>query len=553
MKPFSFTNRRMTIRIHIFYSFLIHAVTLIFLLSLPVFRGSIHLKSYGDYFVYLRNEEVENAGKPLLTQMTKRKAKDLNTLKAGEADPKESAKRLEPKKTVSESESVLKMKETLEEKVKEANIEKGTPSSVLPEADTGVFPEAVSDNKPALSAEGFKEKAVHIRDEGEPVAEILTFEKNRTPSQEDYFLKQDREKRQTMAEIKPEVKERTMVEEKMPPSGIPVSDVLLLRDITVEVFLKKHFFFYSGSHAKKVPAPDTTKLKPLPKATKITNISLEESAGIVKLRIKGNGSMTSNVFSLYNNRIVIDIPKVVMNAPLPSVMVSPLKGIRSGKHRDKIRLVLDLKEMMNFDVSSFGDSVVVALKRLEKEPPLLPDVQKPEAAERKAEMSSVLLQLFKKAHPMVNRKDDSGKEKKVDILEEEETHIAGTAGVKRLFVEKRDLYRFFLPPLLPLGVKRVSVEKAEKGIYSFIVRNKGEESYEFDVVFRLFEGKPGERIKVFKAIELFPNAIIKFKFILPEAIFWDDEHYFTGTIESSNTLTKFSEKTGLIWKEEKDY
>jgi hypothetical protein len=75
-------------------------------------------------------------------------------------------------------------------------------------------------------------------------------------------------------------------------------------------------------------------------------------------------------------------------------------------------------------------------------------------------------------------------------------------------------------------------------------------------VFRLFEGKSGERIKEFKAIELFPNAIIKFKFILPEAIFWDDEHYFTGTIESlesSNTLTKFSEKTGLIWKEEKDY
>lgn len=720
MKPFSFTNRKMTIKTYIFYSFLVHAIMLFYLLTLPIYRGSINLKSFEGYFVYLRSEEVENAGKPPLVQ---RKARDEKAVSEKEVVAEETAKRLEPEKAVSESESGLKMEETVDKKVtevvevkepsepekalkeetpavkvketevakkeehkaevetkevtmkatplaekseevvkpkaeikpemvidaevahsvpieaakekemvlkeevtasegislkvketpspaketmhvekaekavvseiesglkmkevaeekvaravevkeplklssdgkalkeeapaavkekekklakaevhkvkpvmrgakkkalatskdktsrgvsklkksegaspqlKEANIEKGTLSPVLPEA--------ASDNKLALSEEGLKEETVHIEDEGGSVAEILTSEKNRMPSQEDYFLKQDEEKKQAMAGIKTEAKEETRVEEKRPPSGIPLSDVLLSRDITIEVFLRKS----------------------LPKATEITNISFEESADIVKIRIKGNGLMTSDAFSLDNNRIVIDIPDVMMNAPLPPVVVSPLKGIRSGKHGDKIRLVLDLKEMMNFHVSSFGDSVVVALQRLGKEPPLSPEAQKPEAAERKPEMSSVLLQLFKKAHPMVNRKDDSEKQKKVGVLEEkEETHVAGI-----------------------LGVKRVFLAKAEKGSYIFVIMNKDEKAYEADVVFRLFEGKEGERIKEFKTVGLPPDAVIQFKFILPEALFWDDEYYFTGAIESSNTLTKFSEKTGLIWKEEKDY
>jgi hypothetical protein len=611
MKPFSFTNRRVTISSHILYSFLVHAILLTYLLSLPIYKGSIDLKSYEGFFVYLRNEEGKNAGKP--SSVVKKSkagaqgARDAKTvIKTKEADEKESIEHFEEKNAAAkEVESGLKMEEPAEEEIartvevkepsepekalkeeapavkerviegakkqvheteellsKEVTVKGATPPAekteeiLKPQMEGNVFDTAsllkekgvlervpsgieeatkktASPVLPETDTEGFKEETMHIEDKVSSVAEVLTSEKNRTPSQEDYFLKQDEEKRQAMAEIKPEVKERTMAEEKMPPSGIPVSDVLLLRDITVEVFLKRPSFLYSGSHAKKVPATDTKKLKPLPKATEITNISFEESADIVKVRIKGNGSMTSNVFSLFNNRIVIDIPDVMMNSPLPSVVVSPLKGIRSGKHTDKIRLVLDLKEMMNFDVSSFGDSVVVALKRLEKEPPLSPEAQKPEwkieAAERKAKMSNVLLQLFRKAHPMVNRKDDS--EKKVGVVEEkEETHIAGT-----------------------FGIKRVSLAKAEKGIYTVTIGNKGEESCEADIVFRLFEGKEGERVKEFKNVELSPNVVLKFKFILPEAIFWDDEQYFTGTIESSNTLTKFSEKTGLIWKEEKDY
>jgi len=107
----------------------------------------------------------------------------------------------------------------------------------------------------------------------------------------------------------------------------------------------------------------------LPKATEITNISFERSAEIVKVLIKGNGSMTPNIFPL-DERIVIDIPDVVMKAELPTTVISPLKGIRSGKHDDKVRLVIDIKEKTDFGVTTIGDSIVVTLS-----PPM---AQKPE-------------------------------------------------------------------------------------------------------------------------------------------------------------------------------
>lgn len=115
--------------------------------------------------------------------------------------------------------------------------------------------------------------------------------------------------------------------------------------------------------------------KPLPKATEITSISFERSADIVKVLITGNGSMIPNVFPL-DRRIVLDIPDVVLNTQLPSAVLSPVQAIRSGKHDNMIRLVVDLKEKTNFDVSSTGDSIVIALKRPE-EPAKLTAAQVP--------------------------------------------------------------------------------------------------------------------------------------------------------------------------------
>lgn len=153
-----------------------------------------------------------------------------------------------------------------------------------------------------------------------------------------------------------------------------------------------------------IPEPAPVEQKPLlstshgPKATEISNVSFEQSDGTVKVLVKGNGFMTPNVFPLKDDRIVIDIPDVTLNTPLPSAVVSPLKGIRSGKYEDKVRLVLDLKERTNFDVTSIGDSVVIALNKPGRETSPSPLVQMPaektetaiETAEEKEAGTSML-------------------------------------------------------------------------------------------------------------------------------------------------------------------
>jgi len=39
---------------------------------------------------------------------------------------------------------------------------------------------------------------------------------------------------------------------------------------------------------------------------------------------------------------------------------------------------------------------------------------------------------------------------------------------------------------------------------------------------------------------------------MPDAILWDDESAFSGSMEDSNSVTKFNSETGLVWKEYND-
>ncbi len=99
----------------------------------------------------------------------------------------------------------------------------------------------------------------------------------------------------------------------------------------------------------------------IPRATEITAIEVSRVAEGAKVVIAGNGSMMPNVFPI-DERIVIDIPGVVMNAAIPTNIASPLKGIRAGRHKEKVRLVLDLREKTKFEVTAIGKSIEVALR-----------------------------------------------------------------------------------------------------------------------------------------------------------------------------------------------
>lgn len=105
--------------------------------------------------------------------------------------------------------------------------------------------------------------------------------------------------------------------------------------------------------------------KELPPATSIVKVTIEKEQDVLKLTIKGNGSLNPNVFEL-DNRTVLDMSNVTLEAPLPKAQ-SPLKGIRSGKYKNKTRIVLDMKEKTSFTVTSIEDSVIVLFQLPEKE------------------------------------------------------------------------------------------------------------------------------------------------------------------------------------------
>ncbi|MDA8083942.1 MAG: type IV pilus secretin PilQ [Nitrospiraceae bacterium] len=118
--------------------------------------------------------------------------------------------------------------------------------------------------------------------------------------------------------------------------------------------------------AEKVNAPESaapveSAIAYIPHATEITGIEVNKVLDAVKVVIQGNGSMMPNVFPI-DERIVIDIPGVVMHTAVPSAVTSPLKGIRAGRHKDRVRLVLDLKEKTKFEVTAIGKSIEIALK-----------------------------------------------------------------------------------------------------------------------------------------------------------------------------------------------
>ncbi len=101
------------------------------------------------------------------------------------------------------------------------------------------------------------------------------------------------------------------------------------------------------------------------------------------------------------------------------------------------------------------------------------------------------------------------------------------------------------------ATKTLSLRKAEKGVYIFSLTNAGSAS-SVAVVFHLYAQSEKGRMKEYKTFSLPPSAVIKFKFLMPETLFWDDTDRFSGNIEDSHSVTKFRYETGLVWKEEKE-
>jgi hypothetical protein len=158
---------------------------------------------------------------------------------------------------------------------------------------------------------------------------------------------------------------------------------------------------------------------------------------------------------------------------------------------------------------------------------LVKDIEIEVVAEKRA-LSDISLELAARTHPgnRMRRREDAAM--KIDGMQ------VRTAGGNTGTTAKKTLI----------------LRRAAKGVYLFSLKNNGKAS-SVDAVFHLHAGSEQESTKEYKSVSLKPAGIKQFKFLMPEAIFWDDDDRFSGTVEDGNSVTKFIYDTGLIWKEEK--
>ncbi|GFE58400.1 hypothetical protein [Geobacter sp. AOG1] len=96
--------------------------------------------------------------------------------------------------------------------------------------------------------------------------------------------------------------------------------------------------------------------------------------------------------------------------------------------------------------------------------------------------------------------------------------------------------------------KEAIIEKAQEGIYTFIAEPAEGTTPRSGFTLKIFESTNKARTRSIGDKTVSGKTVVT-KVLMPDGILWDDESAFTGSIEDSNSITKFNAETGLIWKE----
>jgi len=122
-------------------------------------------------------------------------------------------------------------------------------------------------------------------------------------------------------------------------------------------------------------------------------------------------------------------------------------------------------------------------------------------------MPEVFTKLFKKTHPRLRSRRDREKQEPVEGTFEK-TILKGTdkTGVRHL----------------------LSVTKAEKAAYTFVLENKGEQARTVDVIFHFYEGREKKRDKKYNSSELVAGGMLRFTFIMRKVFFGMMKTAFPG-------------------------
>ncbi len=489
----------MTIKPHLFYSSLIHIVLIAYLVSIPIYKGSLYSMSFGHYSVDLVSEGKASVKAPVARKAPRAKAKAPVKQQAAAVKPKEPEAAEVPKTEEPISETIAQ-NETQPEGIT-LMPEEPKKESMIAKAE---LPVVEHKPEPEKKPEPPKPEPVVIPPPPEPKPEPDPIEPEPIPPAETKPSLTDpiEEPAQTEFPVKADKKATEispLTETKKDVKSDPMSEMRSLdRKFRSEI--------------------NTADKKPDQVITKVA------SAGKVQGKVGEKGSKKAGEKSVTPAKAESSAPKSDIdqssagNDTTETSAVTPGDSSNPGEGKNQ----------------SAGITVPEAEKPKEK-PQKKPSLGiavsdalfyrdiKIEIFLTEAESAGITTSLFRKTHPSVEEYGRS-EQKSVDLKKDSETDA------KIIFW----------------------VAKAEKGIYTFVMQNTSETPQKTSLMIRLLEGKKGARNRKFDLVNLSPHARLAVKFILPEGIFWDDEPYFTGSIESSETITKFNDTTGIVWKEYKE-
>ena len=95
-------------------------------------------------------------------------------------------------------------------------------------------------------------------------------------------------------------------------------------------------------------------------------------------------------------------------------------------------------------------------------------------------------------------------------------------------------------------MREAVIEKAKEGIYTFSQEHCSNCDNSFSLI--LYEATAKKVKKIVRPHSVGGKDVVA-RILMPEGILWDDEASFTGSMEDTDSITKFESTSGLVWKE----
>ncbi|GAW65255.1 hypothetical protein GPEL0_01r0047 [Geoanaerobacter pelophilus] len=95
------------------------------------------------------------------------------------------------------------------------------------------------------------------------------------------------------------------------------------------------------------------------------------------------------------------------------------------------------------------------------------------------------------------------------------------------------------------------IEKAGEGVYIFSAEPETAKAAQASFTLTIYEAGKREKTASIGTRNLQGKTVVA-RVLMPDGVLWDDESAFTGSLEDSDSTTKFNAQTGLYWKEYAD-